>query len=239
MAVAVPVEIVRILAAVPLALFLPGYATLAVAFGARRPPTPTLLVASVGTSLSVLALSGLLLDLLPGGIETLTWAILLLALVLACCRGAALRRGPGRRAGPRLRVPRLARRDLGLLVAAAAIATAAFVLAQTPLPAGKATGFTALWMLPGAGERSVEVGVVSSEHDRRDYLLRLEGVRGQAPRSSRFGLEPGEEKTFRLPVSRGTAAHPTRVTASLYQVSEPGHLYRRVVSWMPRKKGLP
>lgn len=237
-AVAVPVEAIRVVAALPLALLLPGYAIVALAFGSHRLETPMLLVVSLGTSLSVLALSGVLLDLLPGGIETLTWALLLVAVVLVCSFAAARRRDWAPPSRP-LRLPRLGGRDTVLLVAAAVIAVGAFVLAQTPLPATHATGFTALWMLPSEpAEDSVEVGVQSSEQESEEYVLRVV-VGAEAPQVTRFSLEPGQEQTLSVAVAPPVPGGSTEVTASLYKAGEPGQVYRRVVSWLPRKENLP
>jgi hypothetical protein len=237
-AVAVPIELIRIVAALPLALFLPGYAIVAVAFGSQLPATPMWQILSLGASLSVLALSGLLLTVVPGGIETLTWALLLVVIVLACCRGAALRRQPSTVAAGGFSVPRIAVRDCLLLGAAAVVAVAALVLAQTPLPASHATGFTALWMVPGeAAERTAEIGIQSSEQEGQDYVLRVR-VGDGAPQVTRFALEPGGERTLRVAVP-APATGSARVSAGLYRADELSRPYRQVVAWLPRKEDLP
>jgi len=240
-AVLVPWEIVRVIAAVPLTLVLPGYAIAAICFEPRELAPPKLWTLSAGISLMVLALAALLLNVFPFGLTTLSWAVLLVLVIVACCRAAALRRGrPGqhRRAARRAwRPPPLA---AGLVAVAAVISIAALVLAQRPLPASNAVGFTALWMLPAnSQEKAVVVGVLSSEQDPRDYTLEVTRGRkkGQAT-TYRLSLAPGEEKTFEIPVPRrpGGRAH---VVASLYLASQPRHLYRRVTTWLPRQKTFP
>jgi hypothetical protein len=239
-AIVVPWEIVRALVALPLALFLPGYAIAAAAFGSRSLPRAQLLVLSLGMSLATLALGGILLNVLPGGLRTVTWALLLVAVVLAACRGAALRRRRHARRRRREPLPRLPRLDWALLGVAAIVATAAFALAQKPLPAKHAIGFTALWMLPsGSPEDAVDIGVASSEQDPGSFTLKIRvGKRGK-PRITRFALDPGEERTFHLAVPSARPPGSTHVTASLFKQPGPDRLYRRVSSWLPRKETLP
>lgn len=236
----VPWEIVRIVAALPLALFLPGYAIIAAAFGPRLLLRPQLLLLSVATSLATLVVGALLLNVLPGGLRTATWALLLVVVVLAGCRAAALRRPKPKKRKPWASRPRIRRVDAVLLAAAAVIAVAAIALAEAPLPAKDASGYTALWMLPtDAKEESVQVGVISAEQDSTGYLLKVRVAGRKEPVTSRFALDPGEEKTIKLGVGHPLGRKPVRVTAYLYNQDEAQRPYRRVTSWLPRKRSLP
>lgn len=235
----VPWEVVRIVAALPLALFLPGYAIAAVAFAKQELARPKQLTLSFGISLMVLALSALFLNVFSFGLTTASWAVWLPIVVIAACRGAALRRGRPRprrqESRPRLRVSAAGGVALG---AAALLTIAALVLAQKPLPAENAEGFTALWMLPTNGQdEAVRVGVISSEQDPASYRLQVRAGKGQA-QTYRVALDPGEEKSFEVPVS-STLGGRTHVVASLYRSDQPGHLYRRVTSWLPRQTTFP
>ena len=236
----VPWEIVRVAAAVPLTLFLPGYAVVAAAFASRELAPPKRLVLSVGVSLMVLVLSTFFLNIPSFGIRTASWAVLLPLIVLAACRLAALRRdAPRRRRGRPLFATRPRTRDVVLVSLAALIGGAAVVLAQKPLPAENAAGYAALWMLPSdSREESVVIGVISNEHDPAAYSLEVElGDEGRS-QTYEVELDPGEEETFELDVP-SAAAGSTRVVASLYKEEKPGHLYRRVNSWLPRQKTFP
>jgi uncharacterized membrane protein len=238
----VPWEIVRIVAALPLTLFLPGYAIVAVAFGSSELALPKRLTLSVGVSLMVLVLGTLVLNVFPFGIRTASWAVLLPLVVVAACRGAALRRG--RRQSRRKRRSPLAsfRPSWGavaMLAAAVVIAGAALVLAQKPQPAKNAEGFTALWMLPtDSKEDAVRVGVVSSEQDPASYRLTIEVGRKSQSRNYRVKLDPGEEESFEVEVPRAPGSR-RHVVASLYRESKPQHLYRRVTRWLPRQTTFP
>lgn len=239
-AVLVPWEIVRVIAAVPLTLFLPGYAIAAVCFTPRELAPPKLWTLSIGISLMVLALGALLLNAFSFGLTTLSWAVLLVLVIVACCRAAALRRGrPGQHRRSARRAWRPSPVGAGLVALAVVISVAALVLAQRPLSAGNAVGFTALWMLPAnSQEEAVVVGVLSSEQDRADYTLEVTRSRKGRPATYQVSLDPGEEKTFEIPVprNRGGRAH---VVASLYLASQPQHLYRRVTTWLPRQRTFP
>lgn len=239
-AVLIPWEIVRVIAAAPLTLFLPGYAIAAVCFTPRELAPPKLWTLSAGISLMVLALGALLLNGFPFGLTTLSWAVLLVLVIVPCCRAAALRRGrPGQRRQSTRRAWRPSPLGAGLVALAVVISIGALVLAQRPLSAGNAVGFTALWMLPAnSQEQAVVVGVLSSEQDPTDYTLEVtQGRKGQ-PTIYQVSLDPGEEETFEIPVPRrpGGRAH---VVASLYLASRPQHLYRRVTTWLPRQKTFP
>ncbi|HMI81649.1 MAG TPA: DUF1616 domain-containing protein [Solirubrobacterales bacterium] len=238
-----PWELVRLIAAVPLAVFLPGYAIVSASFASYRLDPQRLLVLVLACGLSVLCLGGIVLDAFPGGIRTLSWALLLVLVVIGAARAAALRRPKAARAskaGPRRSLPKLRPVDLVFGIAALAAAVGALALAYTPLPAGDAAGYTALWMLPGEegdGE-AVRVGVVSAEHDPQAYRLHVKAGKGGKIATYKLELEPGEERVFRVPVPlRASQTSPIRVAASLYEEDRPRELYRRVTTWLPPEEG--
>ncbi len=236
-----PWEIVRIVAALPLTLFLPGYAIVAVAFGSDEPAWPKRLTLSFAVSLMVLALGALALNAFPFGIRTASWAVLLVAVVIAACLWAARRRDrPQSREGRRsfLAGLRPSWGSVAMLVAAATIAAAALVIAQKPLSAKNAEGFTALWMLPtDAEEDAVRVGVVSSEQNPASYRLEVK-VENRSRRDYRVDLDPGQEESFEVEVPRRPGGR-THVVASLYRQGEPRRLFRRVTRWLPRQSTFP
>jgi len=237
----VPWEILRIVAALPLTLFLPGYAIVAVAFGSSELAPPKRLTLSVGVSLMVLVLGALVLNVFPFGIRTASWAVLLALVVVAACRGAALRRGrpqPRRKSRSPLAGYRPSWGAVAMLAAAVVLAGAALVLAQKPLSAKHAEGFTALWMLPtDSREDAVRVGVVSSEQDPASYRLTIEVGKSQS-HDYRVDLDPGEEESFEVEVPRAPGSR-RHVVASLYREEKPQHLYRRVTRWLPRQTTFP
>lgn len=253
-ALVLPWPAVSLVFAAPLALFAPGYAIVAATFARRPLDRAPRLVLSLALSLAVLALGGLVLDYL-GGIHGFSWAVLLLLVVVGCCRAAALRRE--RRPQPsQPRMPRPSRLEAGLVLGAIAAVVAALVLASTDLPAKSAVGYTELWIVPKAESEGseAEVGVKSEEQQTTEYDLGVRiGARQLIRRS--FVLEPGEETVVTVgppaaPVrpaaparraARGPEVAPARkvtpagsmtvpVVATLLLDRDPSFVYRRVKS---------
>jgi uncharacterized membrane protein len=237
----VPVELVRVVAALPLALYLPGFALVAAVFAGELLAPLKRLTLEFAASLSILVLGAFLINIFPFGLTTASWAVFLTVFVVAGCFVAARRRGkaqPVRRpllAGMGRPSPRTA-----LLVGAAIlIGAASIALAQKPLPAKHVEGYTALWMLPtDAAEDAVVVGVQSNEQDPASYRLDI-AVGGDAQSQTYLvKLDPGEEKTFAVEVPRRSTGR-TRVVASLHRANRLDHLFRRVTRWLPRQQSFP
>jgi uncharacterized membrane protein len=238
LAALVPLEIVRLIAALPLTLFLPGYAVVAVAFGSNELRASKRLTLSIAASLMVLVLGAFVLNVFPFGLTTASWAVLLPVVVIAACRGAALRRDRPDREAAVGSLPRPGAGSLVLGAVALLIAVAAIALAQKPLSAEDAVGFTALWMLPtDSHEHAVAVGVVSNQHHPTSYRLEVSLGKNQS-KSYRVKLDPGEERVYEVDVPPKPDDR-THVVATLYRKQRPGAPYRRVTSWLPRQKTLP
>jgi uncharacterized membrane protein len=237
----VPVEIVRVVAALPLTLYLPGFALVAATFDGKELAPLKRVTIEVATSLIVLVLGALLLNVFPFGLRTASWAVFLAAFVVIACLIAARRRGdaqPVRR--PLLgEVARPSTRTALLVGAAIVIGAASVALAQKPLPAKHAEGYTALWMLPtDADEEAVVVGVESNEQDSASYRLRVSQGGESQSQTYRVELDPGEERTFEVEVPEASAGR-RHVVASLYREDKPGHLFRRVTRWLPSQPSFP
>lgn len=227
----VPWDVVRLPAALPLAVFLPGYAITVAAFGPQRLDPQRLAMLILLCGLSLLCLGGIVLNFLPGGLRTVTWALLLVLVVLAAARAAALRRGrPAGRSG--WTRPRLRGADIACVVLTAVLAVGALVFGYTPLPAGKAVGYTALWMLPAkdTAESALKVGVISAEQGRQHYRLEARIGENGKPKRYHLALDPGEERVVAVPIQT-PAARKTHVVVSLYDSDRPHELYRRVTTW--------
>ncbi|HEU4945074.1 MAG TPA: DUF1616 domain-containing protein [Solirubrobacterales bacterium] len=226
LALLIPVDGVALVFAVPLTLFLPGYAITAAAFARRELKWPQFLLFSVALSLAILVLGSLLLNY-TGGIYPLSWAVLLLLVVLGACRAAALRRGG---AGGAPRWPRLHPQgpQAMMLLGAGVAMVAALVLGLSTVPAEDAIGYSQLWVLPaaGSGGSEVQVGVRSQEQASVAFDLRVKLGTQRVVRRS-FTLAPGETRLLRLrapPGSSGTVP----VIATLLRHNRPFSVYRRV-----------
>ena len=226
LALLIPIDGVALVFAVPLLLILPGYAITAATFARRPLPWPQFLLLSIALSLATLVLGSLVLNYL-GGIHPLSWALLLLLVIFAACRVAAVRRGASGK-GLRLPSPRLGRLEAAMLLGAVAAAAAALVLSSTIVPADDAIGYTQLWILPQAGSEGskAQVGVRSQQQTSVDYDLRVRIGADVLLRRS-FRLAPGETRLVRLrapPGSEGTMP----VIATLLRHNRPTKVYRRV-----------
>lgn len=221
-----------LLVALPLVFFLPGYAVAAAIFARGRIPLRHLLVLSVGLSLAILALGALPLNYLPGGIRAGWWALLLVGVVFAAARSAAIRR-PSHRAAPRTSWrPRLNPVQGALYAGGALAIVAAIVLAFLPLGAKNALGYTQMWIQPLEGEKTgVEIGVDSAEQREASYRLWVKFGEGEAPQGRYFKLAPGESRVVRLLTEEQPAAHE-QISAALFKQSRPDRAYRRVSTWI-------
>ncbi len=236
LALLLPLPGLRVLFAVPLALFLPGYAVVAVTFARRRLELPQRLLLSLGLSLVALALGAVLLNYMPGGIRAGSWALLLVLIVLGACRGAALRRPKAARS--RLAIPRLSprRAELGLLAAGALAVLAALILAFVPLSARNAIGYTEMWIKPfgNASRAGVKIGVGNREQADAEYRLRVRiGKEGEEAVTYRLALEPGQTQVRVVQIATQSTGQPTPVVAILAMADRPTVPYRRVSAWVP------
>lgn len=234
-----PVDVLSLLFALPLALVLPGYALTAAIFARQRIGDAQVAVLSLGLSLCVLALGALPLNYVPGGVGPVAWVVLLALVGLNGCRVAALRRPPARKTGGRGTGRRLSltAAGAGLLAGALLCAAAALAISFTTISAKHADGYTALWLLPptqtNAAAGGAQVGVRSEEQARTGYLLRVRV--GDRPDMivQRFSLEPAETRVLRLaPASSQPSAAAVPVSAALFRLSKPDDAYRRVSGWL-------
>jgi hypothetical protein len=232
-ALLLPFEVVRLLFAAPLALLLPGYAIAAASFDRGSLDWPRFLLVSLVLSLCTLALGGLVLNYMPGGIRPLSWALLLVLVTTLGCWRAARRRAPVKASAPAWKRPRLGGLFGGSLVLGGLAAmVAALVLAQTTLPAENAVGFTELWVLPesGAESREAQIGIGSNEQTTAYYDLIVQVGKDPEIRHS-YRLRPGETRLVR--VRTEPTGRPIPVTATLLRQNRFDEIYRRVRSWLP------
>jgi uncharacterized membrane protein len=218
LALLLPGGLPSLIFAAPLAL-LPGFAIASATFVRRPLGRAQLLALSLALSLMTLALGGLPLNYMPGGIRAFSWALLLVLIVVAGCRIAALRRPrpPIKKAA--LAPLRVSRPEAAMAIAGLALAVAALVLAFTTLPAKNALGYSELWMLPSDDvPAAVEVGVISQEKSQAQFRLRVTFANRTRPIEREFSLDPA-------PPLLGTTV---AVNASLYLQGLPGEAYRRV-----------
>jgi Protein of unknown function (DUF1616) len=233
LAVILPFDLICLLLALPLILFLPGYAIVSAVFAHGKIPRQQTLVLSLGLSLATLALGGLVLDYLPGGIRAGWWALLLFVVVFAACRAAAVRRPRRWKPPKRTPLPRPNLAQAGLMTGGAVAIVAAIVLAFVPLGASGTVGYTEMWIKPLEGASAgIEIGVGSGEHEDVPYRLFVKFGDGEPPQGRKFTLAPGEAKTVRL-LAEGEPQAEKLIEAALFREDQPGSgAYRRVSAWI-------
>jgi hypothetical protein len=200
----------RVVAGLPLVLVLPGYALSM--FVVPRVPSrlsPVLWrgMWTVGLSLAVAVLGGLLLNLTPAGLTRVSWTILLAVVTLIALGAAAwLRTGTERRAG----TGRPTWVAAGYPVAALALAGTAVGLAVVSGGWQHSPAFAQLWLVP-AGERAT-LGVRSAYPDAQAFHLVLDS--GTRPAGAwDFTLTAGQtwQRTVMAPAGQRVTALLTAI----------------------------
>ncbi len=224
---------IRVLLAVALALWMPGYALLAALFPRMAPLTPERLVLSLGTSLAVTILGGLALNLTPWGLQPTAWALFLGGVSVAAAAAALWRRGlsrPAPLAWPMagLRWTQALLLGLTALLLAGAIGVARLGALNQP-----SSGFTELWLIPveAAATDKVRLGIANHNSAPMRYRVEL-AVAGQIKTWPAVELQPQDQWETIAELPAATGAEP--VEARIYLVDEPRVVHRQVWLWPTR-----
>ncbi len=227
-------SIVRLICALPLVFFLPGYAITAALLPLRSFGNAERLLFSLGLSVAATALSGLILNLTPWGLQTSTWAITLAVIVLLASAISWLRSKPDATitAVKIERYFKLRFRD-GLLVGLAVLVMGtAFGLTRLPVAPHDVVGYTQLWMIPAnpGNSNDFRLGLNSAEFTETRYRLRVSIGDQEVQVWPELSLKPGEtwETEIRLQ-SDQFGSGP--IVADLYKLDDPETLYRHVKLW--------
>jgi uncharacterized membrane protein len=237
-ATAVDQTAARVVPAILLALVAPGYALSVALLPQARDGYERLLLA-LGLSVCVIVIGGLILDLTPWGLTSLSWGISLAAFTLAACALAQRRRSaaaaePAADATPKESLPPAARRRAlaasSIAVAAvAAMVVGAVLIARLPSSSAHVNGFTALWAVPvKQSEASFSIGIRSDEVRTTSYrLVASAGQRVVLRRN--VTLRPGEEWLANGRFVRAAPAGAVKeLKVLLYRDDRPKVVYRRV-----------
>jgi hypothetical protein len=220
--------VIGIILSLPLVFVLPGYTLTEVLFRKRLLETSHRLVLSIGLSLAIDILGGLILNLLP--LEGISWAVFLgLPTTIFSLLAAYLRRGTPMNG---VRLPRLRLTiyegilfGLAALVIALSIMYDSIGLAQEPRP-----GFTQLWMLPAAQSGkscAVRLGVRSFESTSVTYRITMTMNGTQVTTWPAVVLAPQGEWDRLVPILP-TAADAVSIEGRLYRLDKPQAVYREV-----------
>jgi uncharacterized membrane protein len=209
-----------------MALVLPGYAlTTALLPSMDR---PTLLLCSLGLSLSIDIVGGLVLHLTPWGMQPASWAVWLSGVIFSGCLIATFKRRVKivstfavEDIMPPLTPETVLTFGLAVSIMAVAIGTAWTSAQQADM------SFTQLWVLPVNKDEtySLQIGIRNEEKKAEHYDVYVESNGRRLEEWQTIKLGPGEQWTVQLALSN----RPThRIWILLYRLEEPNEAYRTV-----------
>ena len=227
----------------PLAFVLPGYVLMRALFHGKPFGNAERLIFTLGISLSIVILSGLVLNITPFGLQARSWAVLLGIITLGACAVAILRHRkqeevPERRSG--FEDISFSFRQTVLLGIAALIVGGAFAVSIVGAQQQARSGFTQLWMLPASTtskvNNSVNLGVSNKESTPMQYHLAID-INGKVIKDwPAIDLSPDQQWKFTLVLQKSllatSAATPAKIEALLYKANDPKTIYRHVVLWL-------
>lgn len=236
------VPLLKLVVAAPLLFLLPGYATVAAVFPQRVLGAAERLLFSVGISIGIVVVSGLLLQWLPFELQQGLWTVVLISFTLAASAVALMLRRdslekPANRVHQSFKNWRLPSglsfklHEILLMGLAAMVVAVAFSMAHTPAPQEGLEGYTMLWVSPGGvGTGAARLGVRNMEFTTVQYELQFEVEDHFLADGPVLTLEPGEtwEREVLLPTEY---PHSRPITISLYRLDAAAEPYRRLIWW--------
>ncbi|MBO0769511.1 MAG: DUF1616 domain-containing protein [Solirubrobacterales bacterium] len=171
----IPVQLVRDILAVPVALLLPGYAMARAIFVRTDLELIPRVMLVPALSLAQLVIGALVLNLVPGGIQRASWLIWLVLVVVAGTLVAGARRPSDQRSGGVLRsqigLPNVA--SGAVYVLAAALAVAAMVASRRPETAKNAIGYPRLTLAASDHNHGVTAQALNGYQHSQAFTLAL------------------------------------------------------------------
>jgi uncharacterized membrane protein len=221
---------ISIILAFPLVFVLPGYTLTEALFRQQSLNASHRLLFSLGLSLALDIVGGFILNILPIGLQALSWAVFLgLLTTVFCSLVVYLRRGAQFQATRLLRfrfnVFAYLLFGLAIVVATLSVLYSIIGVEQQPHP-----GFTQLWMLPATQNGqgcAVRLGIQSSESTSVNYRVVMTTNGSQATTWPSVVLAPQQEWNRLVPVTVGTTGS-TFVEVQLYRLDKPLSVYRQV-----------
>ncbi len=226
------------------AFVLPGFAIASAVFSMRTMPVAERILLSVGLSVTADILSGLLINLLPGGLSTEAWGAMLGGITASAALVALVRwrddwaQGlwPGTQAarGDKATSYFSSMLARGMMLVSVVIVAGAFAVAIYSANHAPSAGFTQLWMLSQAKSSAVEVGVRNEEQSPKRYTVQLFAAGSPLYTWKSISLAPGQSWTVTAPLPAQVVNSSARVPvqAILYLSSAPSQPYRETLVWV-------
>ncbi|MBA2286264.1 MAG: DUF1616 domain-containing protein [Ktedonobacteraceae bacterium] len=223
----------------PFIFIVPGYALTCALFVHRLFGRAEHSVFSLGLSLVIMIVGGLVLNLTPFGLQATSWIVFLCSVTLIAGAVTLMRRRGQNRpvagwlqqgGNPGLTVRQVVFLAMALIILSGGVAVSIVGASRQPYP-----GFTQCWILPASGLHSkaaVRLGVSNMESTSMEYRLDV-NMNGKVIKSwpaIHLDLHAKWETTLVLPSSTSKGA--TKVEALLYRVDTPTKIYRHVLLWL-------
>jgi uncharacterized membrane protein len=222
--------IIGTILALPLLFVLSGYTFTEVLFQQKLLNGAYRLALSLGISMALDIISGLILNVLPVGLQSLSWAVALgLFTTVFSLLVAYLRRRRQFTAKRWLR-PRFNIFAYLLLALATAVAILSVLYAVIGVEQQPHPGFTQLWMLPAAqtgANCAVRLGVRNFEATTVTYRVTMTTNGNALHTWSSVVLTPAQTWNQVVPITPGTT-HSMYLEVRLYRLDQPQTVYRNV-----------
>jgi hypothetical protein len=223
-------NLLQIILSVPLVLFLPGFVLTLILFPRDSLGISERLALSVGLSIAFSALSGLVLNLTPWGLQASTlWVALLLSFGVEVAVLYFTRRSGWRSAISFPRNINFNTRQWIFMGLAALITIMAFQVARMPTSQKGLEGYTLLSAQAGSTTDTLRLDVRSEEFEQTKYQIKYQ-YNGSIHQGPTLELSPGQTWEQEVPIPVKDLAGKA-FTVLLYRLDNPKDLYRHVDWW--------
>ena len=220
----------RTLVSLPSLLLLPGYLLMMLLLPKRSIGPVDKITFSLGLSLAVAVLVGLVLNWTPWGLQAKSWVLFLGVITICLAIVAELRQSNQVKiSSKRLTI----NFHCGLLFGLAGIfMVAALAISSLGALKHRNPGFTQFWILPveDATLKSVRIGISNYEGITMAYNLQLKAGDTIVAEITTISLESGEKWETEVNLSSEFSSAET-IEASLYRLDMPESIYRQVYLW--------
>jgi uncharacterized membrane protein len=221
----------RALGAVLLVFVLPGRAFLAGWFPRRWAEAPGNILLMVLLSIAAAVIGGLLLNLLPQGLQPQTWALWLGGITLFNGAVALLRSGLDR-------TPDIVGQGWALhpgqalmILLAGVIVAGSLLVARGGALNQPRPGFTQLWMIQGETPQTAQIGLRNEEGKTVAYWLVVR--QGETPIQAYYQVQVDAGGTWTVVVPLPANVNTQQpIEAQLYRSDQPDSVYRNVTLWV-------
>lgn len=213
--------------ALPLIFVLPGYVLTEMLFHRRKIAMSHHLLLTLGLSIVMVIISGVLLNILPSGLQRESWVLCLSLLTVTGILIVMISRG--KVVGGAIRIKVLPIYEYFLFVLALSGVVFALQYAREGMAQQPHPGFTQFWMLPmGDSSCGVSLGIHSFESGQIAYSVSL--TANDVLVSTQFPgvLKAGEQVEQTIDLPPGVQDGAVDVRARLYRSDMPGQVYRSV-----------